>query len=160
MRNRYVVNHFNMQKIKFIMIVFKYHIIHLILIFYFFTACKSDRNNKEFVNPTTVNYSIEYLQTDVYPVEIDKRITNELMPNFPDSVREKKVVFLCLKYNYLQNSKKVKSIDTSGYFVSIRNDLSELFWELDFDSNLKITRSEELTFEKYIKIKQEGEKMR
>lgn len=124
------------------------------------SSCDIKSRKEGFFELGEVNYRTETVLTNEYPLKIDEEIRNELKPNFSDSLRVLKEVYLKLRLNYVSDSKKTDNIDTAGYTIVIKNDSAQLLWEIDFDSNLRITRSEEISYEKRQIFLEEGRKMR
>lgn len=120
-------------------------------------SCANKNNKEGFNDLKKLDYTVKYFPTNSYPSDIDKKIKNKLNPNFSDSLKNTKKVFLIMRYT-ASNSNKDNNPDTLGYFVSIRNDLSELFWEIDFNADLKMERSEEITFKEYQKFHKQWER--
>lgn len=123
------------------------------------TSCVGKPNKEGFSDIGKVDYKYKTRQISEYPAAIDNKIKWAFNPNFSDSVRELKQVWLNLKIYTSNETNKIDHIDT-GYTVIVKDDLKELIWEVNLDSKFKIEASEEMTFKFMDKLNREGEKLR
>ena len=125
-----------------------------------FSGCNFGDRPQGFIEKGDLDYSAERILMHKYPEIIDTKISAEINDNFPDSTRLNKHVYIYIHSHYFPGTKKVDFVDTSGYQVMIDNEERGLVWELLFDSELKITGSQEMTYDKLAHFMEIGEKVR
>ncbi|PHR50043.1 MAG: hypothetical protein COA32_02605 [Fluviicola sp.] len=135
-----------------LIIYMKKYFIFYVLAITVFISCNSTSSPEGFSKKSILNHDMKVIRVSSYPSSIDNKISNRKSDNFPDSLIKEKKVYIRIRHNYFPGTKKIDYIDTAGYRCTITNDSLKLFWDLKFDSNLKITQSTVYTFEELKKI--------